>query len=530
MATKVLDFDRVQDLLRKYRPQVEVCSIGGGNKGLKFLCPFHNDSNPSFIFSTIKGTGHCFACKEQASLERVIAALEQISLNEAEKQVAGCFKVVKHDVAVRKPSVTDVSLSQLNDWHSKLGTDLRLNTLIARWGWNAEVQSKYMLGVTENKLVIPMFEGETLVGIKYYSPGSSSVKYQNHPGSTPCCWPLENLREDIVFLVEGEKDCLTMLSAGFNAVTFTTGAGSVPKDYIRFFAGKDVYIIYDIDEAGRKGAVTVANTLACATKKLHIVDLPLDGIPKGDLTDAYMEDPEGFVAYIDNLVKNTDIYEAPATVNRVTISSEVHKTYLEEIVNNKLFYKRVRVKARVISSVHNETSIIPKDVLFSCNRDFKDKVCQSCPAFFATSGIELHVKPEYTEIMCMVGGDVRAVRKAIQGMLGIDEACNKYKIEQKTHQALYPVVVIPAIEADKKKHNYSLVEAWALDVPAKENEDYDVEAVVMTDPDTHHMVLLCYIMQQDAASIDSFELTEDMIERLRCFQCNSHPSNKSETS
>lgn len=526
MATQVLDQDKAVDLIRKYRPQYENTRSGGGAYAIKVLCPFHNDNNPSFVFTPSTSRGFCFACKKNVSFEQTIAALEQTTTAAVEKLTMACYKKVVQTASTRKTKTIDIALAQLQKWHSDLETDIKLNILMKKWGWSKEVAEKYLIGSSEGRFSIPMFEGEDIVGLKFYTPGASTTKYQNAPGSAQCCWPLENLAEDLVYLVEGEKDCLTMLSAGFNAITFTSGAGAVPKEYIRYFAGKTIYIIYDIDEIGRKGAVTVANILACAAKKVHIVDLPLDGIPKGDLTDAYMADPENFHDFIQFLVDHTDEYQAPAAINRVVIPLEVHRTYLEDVVKNKLFYRRVRVKARVISNVHNETTVVPKDINLTCNRDFKDVLCQACPAYYKQEGLPLHIKPEYPEIMSMVGNNVKVQRAAIQSMTGVAEGCPKFKIEQKTHQALYPIVIIPAIEADKKHHNYSLVEAWALDVPAKENEDYDVEGVVMADPETQKLVLLCYRMTEDATSIDSFELTDDMKKQLEIFQCTAHPSSE----
>lgn len=524
MATRVLDQDKVVELLRRYRPSLVVQKAAGGNASLLFTCPFHTDTNPSFNFALVSGSGWCYACKTRASFDALLAKFEQTSEDEVHKLTRTCYKSVTQATAKRKVSSIDVSLAQIHEWHKALLTDVKLNALMSRWGWSTALYEKYLLGSSDGRLVIPMMEGDAVVGLKYYSPGSSGNKYQNVSGSAQCCWPLENLERDTVYLVEGEKDCLTMLAAGFNAVTFTGGAGSIPMEYIRYFAGKTVYIIYDIDEAGRKGAVKVANVLNIATKKVYIVELPLDGIPKGDLTDAYMRDPATFSDFISHLTSNTDEYQSPAAVSRVVVPVDVHRTYLEDIVRRKLFYRRVNMKVRIVNTGQHETTIVPRDVELTCNRDYKEVLCQGCPAFFKKEGLQLHVKPEYPELLSMIGNNVKVQRAAINSMTAVVEGCTKFKIEQKTHQALYPIVVIPAIEANKKTHNYSMVTAWALDVASKENIDYDIEGVVLANPDTQKMELVCYTMTEDEQSIDSFELTADMITQLEIFKCIAHPS------
>ncbi len=310
MPTTVLDRDKAVELLRKYRPSLTHGKAGGGVPTVLFLCPFHNDSNPSFTFNLHSFRGQCFSCKACADVVELITEFEHTTPEEATKIVAPYLRKVVQPESARKVKVIDVSMTQLQEWNNALATDVKLQILMKKWGWTNELAQRYLIGASDGRFTIPLIEGEDIIGLKYYAPGTQGVKYQNHVGSQQCCWPLDNLKEDRVFLVEGEKDCLTMNAAGFNAVTFSAGAGSVPGSYIRFFAGKEVYIIYDIDEAGRKGAVTAANILHFAARKIYIVDLPLDGIPKGDLTDAFMMDPENFKDFIDT---QQNMYHRPLT-------------------------------------------------------------------------------------------------------------------------------------------------------------------------------------------------------------------------
>ncbi len=522
MSTRVLNQDKVVELLRKYRPALTLEKAAGGTPIIKFLCPFHTDTNPSFSFTPSRDHGFCFACNTKTSLTGVIKELEQISEDKASKIAGKCLERVVSSEQKKRKNLVDTSMAQIEAWHAALSTDTQLTSLIKRWGWGPELVSRYLLGSSEGRLVIPMLEDQAIVGVKFYNPKGTGMKYQNMAGSGSVCWPLENLTYDKVFLVEGEKDCLTMLGVGLNAVTFTTGAGKFPADYIRYFAGKEVCVIYDVDEAGRKGAVAVANALGFAAKSIKIVDLPLTGKPKGDVTDLYESDPSSFVEQIDYLVRMTDFYQPQQVVTRVAVPPEVARTYLEDIVKNKLFYRRVRLKARIVNNAMHETTLIPKDVLITCNKDYKDGVCGTCPLYFKTEGLNLFIRPEYPEIMSMVGNNNKVSREAIRSMTQIPEGCPKFKIKQESQQSLYPIVIIPAIEADKKTHNYSMVTAWALDTPSQENEDYDVEGIVLANPETQKLELICHRMDKDVASIDEFELTEELIKRLEVFKCD-HP-------
>ena len=56
-------------------------------------------------------------------------------------------------------------------------------------------------------------------------------------------------------MVEGEKDCISMISKGKQAITFNNGANSnVPKELVSIIKGKfsDIIVMLDPDSAGRK--------------------------------------------------------------------------------------------------------------------------------------------------------------------------------------------------------------------------------------------------------------------------------------
>ncbi len=68
-------------------------------------------------------------------------------------------------------------------------------------------------------------------------------------------------------------------------MTSTGGAGAFPEEWARFFFGiPEVYVCFDLDDAGRKGAERVARFIQHA----RIVTLPEEVGDKGDLTDYFV--------------------------------------------------------------------------------------------------------------------------------------------------------------------------------------------------------------------------------------------------
>ena len=96
-----------------------------------------------------------------------------------------------------------------------------------------------------------------------------------------------------VFIVEGEKDVETLRSLGFVATTNSGGASKKKKDggtnkkwpneLNGWFAGKDVTIIADNDNAGKAHAQNLATMLAPVAKSVR--SFAVSTLPKGDVTD-----------------------------------------------------------------------------------------------------------------------------------------------------------------------------------------------------------------------------------------------------
>ncbi len=91
---------------------------------------------------------------------------------------------------------------------------------------------------------------------------------------------------DQVLLVAGEWDLLAALSVGFPCVATSTGGESCFKpDWSRCLPEVPVFILYDVDEAGRNGAGKAARLLAEAGREVYVVRLPLSGDEEGDGKD-----------------------------------------------------------------------------------------------------------------------------------------------------------------------------------------------------------------------------------------------------
>lgn len=90
---------------------------------------------------------------------------------------------------------------------------------------------------------------------------------------------------EIVFLVEGEKDVDSMCSIGLTATCSPDGAGKGKwkKDFTGWFKGKHVFVIQDNDDVGKAYAQEEAASIKDVARSVKVLDLAeiWPGLPKG---------------------------------------------------------------------------------------------------------------------------------------------------------------------------------------------------------------------------------------------------------
>lgn len=88
-------------------------------------------------------------------------------------------------------------------------------------------------------------------------------------------------------ICEGELDALALISEGFFALTSTHGAGTFKEGWIDedIKKSKKIYVCFDNDGPGRKGAERVAKMVENGSDKTYIISLPQEVGEGGDITD-----------------------------------------------------------------------------------------------------------------------------------------------------------------------------------------------------------------------------------------------------
>ena len=87
-----------------------------------------------------------------------------------------------------------------------------------------------------------------------------------------------------IILLEGEKDCDNAKDFGLVATTFDGGAGKWREEYSKWFQEAKVICLPDNDDAGRKGMRLIASEIVKVAESVSWLELP-DIPEKGDLSD-----------------------------------------------------------------------------------------------------------------------------------------------------------------------------------------------------------------------------------------------------
>ena len=101
---KIMDATNIVDVVGEF---VTLRKAGVNYKG---LCPFHDDTTPSFMVSPAKNICHCFACGEGGNAVNFLMKHEQITYPEALRWLAK-----KYNIEIQEKELTEEEKQQQND-------------------------------------------------------------------------------------------------------------------------------------------------------------------------------------------------------------------------------------------------------------------------------------------------------------------------------------------------------------------------------------------------------------------------------
>lgn len=150
---RILDSTKIEEVVSEF--------VTLKKRGINYigLCPFHNDSHPSFSVSPTRGICHCFTCGKGGNAVNFLMELEQMTYPDALRWLAK-----KYNIEIQEREMTNEekqresereSMYIVNDWAAKYFQDILQNDVDGRAigmqyfrsrGFRDDIIRKFQLG------------------------------------------------------------------------------------------------------------------------------------------------------------------------------------------------------------------------------------------------------------------------------------------------------------------------------------------------------------------------------------------------
>ncbi len=169
--------------------------------------------------------------------------------------------------------------------------------------WNIDLVKLLKVGWDSNKsnFVFSIFSKEgNVINVKHHH----GIQFK---GAETTLYPLQLLNkydDSYIVITEGEKDVISFLSNGFQAITSTGGASVIPKDISSLKPFKIIYICLDNDDAGDAGTDLWIKRIKELNPKSYIrVCYLSDYVDEGgDVTDYFSFEDKSQQTFFDEVI------------------------------------------------------------------------------------------------------------------------------------------------------------------------------------------------------------------------------------
>ena len=272
--------------------------VGSSSSQYIALCPYHQDTKPSFSINTELGLHNCKACGKSGNAyqyaqdvghhnpKEYISDMNGYQGNKYPKYTSNNV----HSEVVTRQEVNKVDLATRMEQY-KANLKSNWESMDCSKIWDKKLIDELDIGLKDNVLVFAHHNKDSeIINYKVHN------KYQSKDGDSTSKWYLRHkigsyTKDKDLFICEGEKDAICLYNAGKQVTSGTCGCNSIPNvddidGYIRYI------ICYDKDKAGIDGAKKLAKELLTKNPKasISIIQWNEDLLNAYDIFDAYMDD------------------------------------------------------------------------------------------------------------------------------------------------------------------------------------------------------------------------------------------------
>ena len=483
------------------------------------VCWHHDDKEPSLDIDLVSGVYKCRACGAAGNARRYITEVlgkdpkdfglsDHISEAEVERYHAALLANPEALAYLRQRR--SVKLKTLKDW--KIGYDGQTSRIVF------PIRDEQG-GVANLRRYLPNAKGG--------SPKTISVKGRGgnylHPHAIL-------KRQDTIVIVAGETDWLVATDRGLPAVTCTGGESYWNKKWNELFRGKDVNIVYDVDDEGRRGARRVAKALHGIARRVRIIDLERGGVdteshPKGDLSDYFLTlTPKPTVRDFNNLCQATAIFKVETTDDDTRdplADEEVYGVDFPSAVLAQYTNRRVKFGAHV-QGMDKVPYIVPLKVGMACEEN-QGKMCNRCACAGKGGSFDVEFDRADPRLLSMFRCSEMQQKGILRDAFGIPVRCPSYSLTTVQHANIEELHLVREIgtvlQLDDGEDKHATRLGYYV-YPEGEggvawNASYEFESRTAPEPTRQYAVSQIYKATPKEDDLARFELSKEDLRDLK---------------
>lgn len=442
-------------------------------------CPFpHHDNTfnmdyyetkPSASINKDMGAFNCFVCGRHGN----------------ELEFAQMLTGLSKDDIIKNHLVQEELDNDYSNWeqlqHQDLLNDFDMLLKVNDLNITMQVINDVKLGKITNKLATPVFVNGKLKNVARYNinklPNTPKVEYMPN-SKTGDIVPFDLWKDNFANTVicEGEKDMLIARSYGINAITLTGGSqSSLKADYLEKFKGRNVYIVYDNDEAGKKGAKKLYKQLVDYCN-VFITDISVvckeDKEDVGDFFNKYKKSREYFIYLLEHNSRQLTQNE----LKEIETKTSLKFSKLSDNIKNSVIKRNVRSSLQIIATCL-DTYAIPEYAVFKLKEGVEIENKRKSISWF--------LKDSSGNFLELMEGKIKT--KDIPDILAFICKLPKkwyefYNLELGKDRTIYKCVVTDEVkDNEEEKTNETTIDLYSF-TPLEIGNNYDLEYKLFPHP------------------------------------------------
>lgn len=494
-------------------------------------CPVHEDpqlsKTPSASFNWSKEQFYCFGGCGGMAFSRLLNVCREEWPEEFKntRPVSASRSNVRNlsDAPSKRgegqPLPSDEEVRKWVETLQKMPTMLQV--MKEKRGLSEATIEKYEIGWHKDRFTIPVRDSDgVLQNVRRYKHNAAAAKdkmlnLQGH-GEARLFLPWM-LAEPELIITEGELDAICGQEHGLPTMSHTAGASVWKSQWSPLFQEKEVFICYDVDDAGTAGALKVAAGISRYAKAVYIIKLPLP-VKGSDLTNFFVDQgytEKDFRELMEEARKSP--YGRKAARDRQ--SQDAKHVTLEHSLSTEHRGQPLELLVTVAGKMQ-PPYILPRKVHFMCDQSLSQAACAKCPMSSLGGDMVERIAKDDPFLLELIDSSKDKSDGALKKRVNITTRCNVVEIEAEDEWNVEELIVLPSVD-NRDEQTQTPITRKVYNVGEYATPVNTTSRLVgfnTSEPKNNRAVFQSYESEQTKTNIDTFELTPELLKALKVFQ------------